>query len=170
MHRAVGWYRFLPYLPFLAYLSRGEPGQGWMRTDVFLSGLLNAEGELHRQVLSRAGADVLIDAAAENSVSARWLDALWTRMPKRGAVAGIEGHAGLMRILPIVLEIHPGEIDAKGQAVDARVHEALLHIIHLHSNSLVILPAYLTLVAWNLHRLHAELVSRRVFEIGESYA
>jgi len=84
LQSAVRWYRFLPYLPFLAYLDRGEPVQTWMRKDPFLLGLLTAEGDLARERLSREGAELLIGEAAQTSIATRWLAGLGVRMPGWG--------------------------------------------------------------------------------------
>lgn len=166
---AVQWFRFVPYLPHLAHLVRSGTSLPWMRTDAFLEPFLTPEGELRPEAMSGEPGATLFAEGDTRSLNARWMDELRTRLPKSAQSEAAGTYKRLLRTMRTILEMHPAQVDERGQPLDSQIHDRLMHMVHMNVTNPVVLLAYLALVTWNLTRLQAELVSRRVFEAREGF-
>lgn len=162
---AVRWTAILPDLPAAAYLLRGEAAHDWMREDPNLRALANAEPGLRRRVLAQ-GPWAALGAARADSPVACWLEEWRRRWP------GVRGqHAALEQLVKLVRahRLAFGQGEAAGAWAARRAFtsslEALLRRAFL---SPVAVFAWLLLVALELERLRAELLTRALFPPGEA--
>lgn len=160
---AVRWVQWLPQLPALAQGLGTGTAPDWMARDPFLGGLVGPEGELNRAALRAAGLAPLVDAAAEGrDLTEAWLDAWHGRWPsiRRRVREGLDRLAAtLLEHQRQFLAAAPDRTWPLRRDLDHRLRH-LFHVLLLQPAGLF---AYLALVAVELERLRAALVSRALF-------
>ena len=163
---AVRWAGWLPYLPALHYLLRGEPSPGWMGQDPALAPYLAGTAE-ERLAAMKAGALAPLAAAWEQDRPLRegWIEG-WRRLwPRHPSPAPLEALIDLVRAHLSVFADTPPE-----QANDARARfeEALRGHFRRDLFHPAAAFAYLALTALDAERVRAALVQRLLFPLGEA--
>lgn len=161
---AVRWTRWLSLLPLWDHLARGEAPPDWLARDPFLSPLLDDNGRIDPRRVEAAGAAALL---AGDDLSAAWGEhwrRLWPRC-KREFLANLEAfRALLLAHLAVFREARPESAWGLRLALRGRLH-LLFHRRLLQPAGPLI---YLALVALELERLRAELVTRALFAPEEA--
>jgi len=160
---SVRWVQWLPQLSALGQGLRTGKAPDWMARDAFLAGLVGTQGELDRTALRAAGLGPLIDAAAEGrNLTETWLDGWRGRCPsiRRRFREGLDRLAAtLLDHQRQFLAAAPDRTWPLRRDLDHR----LRHLFHVFLLQPAGLFAYLALVAVELERLRAALVSRALF-------
>jgi hypothetical protein len=160
---AVRWVQWLPQLPVLAQGLRTGRAPEWMVRDAFLAGLVGAQGELDRTALRAAGLGPFVDAAAEGrDLTEVWLAGWRGRCPsvRRRFRESLDRLAAtLLDHQRQFLAAAPDRTWPLRRDLDHR----LRHLFHVFLLQPAGLFAYLALVAVELERLRAALVSRALF-------
>ena len=163
-HAAVRWTRWLILLPVLEHLARGGPPPDWMERDAALRRLLDENGLLDRRVLERVGAAPL---SGTDDPAAAWMQhwrALWPAC-SREALRNLDALAALLgEHVAGFRSSRPEAAWELRRALAAR----LRHLFHRRLLQPSAVFIYLTLVALELERLRAELVSRALFPMTEA--
>lgn len=160
---AVRWVQWLPQLPALAQGLRAGRAPEWMARDPFLAGLVGAQGELDRAALQAAGLGLLVEAAAEG----RDLAEVWI-VEWRGRCPSVRRRfrESLDRLAATLLD-HQRQFFAAAPdrtwPLRRDLDHRLRHLFHVFLLQPAGLFAYLALVAVELERLRAALVSRALF-------
>jgi hypothetical protein len=160
---AVRWVQWLPQLPALAQGLRAGRAPEWMARDPFLAGLVGAQGELDRAALQAAGLGLLVEAAAEG----RDLAEVWI-VEWRGRCPSVRRRfrESLDRLAATLLD-HQRQFLAAAPdrtwPLRRDLDHRLRHLFHVFLLQPAGLFAYLALVAVELERLRAALVSRALF-------
>jgi hypothetical protein len=166
----VRWVKCLLDLPALYYIMQGRPAFGWMRDDPGLQPYVIEDAAARRRALSRLDAAPLLDAfEAGKPLMLAWIDEWRSRWPGARARerAQLEELTGsLLAHLRTFASAPPG------QGWSAR--KELRKRVQLSFRRYLLQPAaafsYLALVALDLERLRAELVSRELFQRSELIA
>jgi len=159
----VRWVQWLPQLPVLAQGLRTGRAPEWMARDPFLAGLVGAQGELDRAALQAAGLGLLVEAAAEG----RDLAEVWI-VEWRGRCPSVRRRfrESLDRLAATLLD-HQRQFLAAAPdrtwPLRRDLDHRLRHLFHVFLLQPAGLFAYLALVAVELERLRAALVSRALF-------
>jgi hypothetical protein len=160
---AVRWVQWLPQLPALGEGLRTGRAPDWMARDGFLARLVGAQGELDRNALQAAGLGQIVAAAAEGlDLTEVWLDGWRRRCPslRRRFREGLDRLAAtLLDHQRQFLAVAPDRTWPLRRDLDHR----LRHLFHVFLLQPAGLFAYLALVALELERLRAALVSRALF-------
>lgn len=160
---AVRWVQWLPQLPALAECLRTGRAPDWVTRDAFLAPLVGSQGELDRSALRSAGLGPFVDAAAEGrGLADAWLDGWRARCPsaRRHVRDGLDRLAGtLLDHQRQFLAAAPDRTWPLRRDLDQRLRH-LFHVLLMQPAGLF---AYLALVAVELERLRAALVSRALF-------
>ena len=174
---ALRWCRHLVDLPAIARLARGEPPPPWMRRDPALQAYADADPDARRAAL-RAGplADIVarIESEAGEGAAKRaggleavarraWHDE-WRRRWPRDA----EEETAPLEALAAAFESHLAQFAEQPAAEDAwALRHAFERAMRLRFRRHALAPvaafAYLALVALDLERLRAHLVTRAAF-------
>jgi hypothetical protein len=160
---AVRWVQWLPQLPVLAQGLRAGRAPEWMARDPFLAGLVGVQGELDRAALQAAGLGLLVEAAAEG----RDLAEVWI-VEWRGRCPSVRRRfrESLDRLAATLLD-HQRQFLAAAPdrtwPLRRDLDHRLRHLFHVFLLQPAGLFAYLALVAVELERLRAALVSRALF-------
>jgi hypothetical protein len=160
---AVRWVQWLPQLPVLAQGLRTGRALEWMARDPFLAGLVGAQGELDRAALQAAGLGLLVEAAAEG----RDLAEVWI-VEWRGRCPSVRRRfrESLDRLAATLVD-HQRQFLAAAPdrtwPLRRDLDHRLRHLFHVFLLQPAGLFAYLALVAVELERLRAALVSRALF-------
>jgi hypothetical protein len=160
---AVRWVQWLPQLPALAQGLRAGRAPEWMARDPFLAGLVGAQGELDRAALQAAGLGLLVEAAAEG----RDLAEVWI-VEWRGRCPSVRRRfrESLDRLAATLVD-HQRQFLAAAPdrtwPLRRDLDHRLRHLFHVFLLQPAGLFAYLALVAVELERLRAALVSRALF-------
>lgn len=160
---AVRWVQWLPQLPVLAQGLRTGRAPEWMARDPFLAGLVGAQGELDRAALQAAGLGLLVEAAAEG----RDLAEVWI-VEWRGRCPSVRRRfrESLDRLAATLVD-HQRQFLAAAPdrtwPLRRDLDHRLRHLFHVFLLQPAGLFAYLALVAVELERLRAALVSRALF-------
>jgi hypothetical protein len=156
---AVRWSRWLILLPLLDHLARGGAVPGWVRRDPGLARFLAEDGTLDGARLGRLGAAPLLGA---DDPAGAWLAEWRSRWPRcsREALGNLGALAGLLgEHLSAFREAPPRSAWELRAALSAR----LRHLFHRRLLQPAGVFTYLVLVALELERLRAELVTRVLF-------
>lgn len=160
---AVRWVQWLPQLPALGQGLRTGRAPDWMARDPFLAPFVGAHGDLDRTALRVAGLGVLLGAAAEGrDLGEAWLDGWRGLCPsvRRRFREGLDRLAAtLVEHQRLFLATAPDRTWPLRRELDHR----LRHLFHVFLLQPAGLFAYLALVAIELERLRAALVSRALF-------
>lgn len=160
---AVRWVQWLPQLPVLAQGLRTGRAPEWMARDPFLAGLVGVQGELDRAALQAAGLGLLVEAAAEG----RDLAEVWI-VEWRGRCPSVRRRfrESLDRLAATLVD-HQRQFLAAAPdrtwPLRRDLDHRLRHLFHVFLLQPAGLFAYLALVAVELERLRAALVSRALF-------
>jgi hypothetical protein len=160
---SVRWVQWLPQLSALGQGLKAGRAPDWMARDPFLAGFLGVQGELDRTALRAAGLDPFVDAAAEGrNLTEVWLDGWRGRCPsiRRRFRESLDRLAAtLLDHQRQFLAAAPDRTWPLRRDLDHR----LRHLFHVFLLQPAGLFAYLALVAVELERLRAALVSRALF-------
>lgn len=161
---AVRWTRWLSLLPLWDHLARGEAPPDWLARDPFLCLLLDDNGRIDPRRVDAAGAAALL---AGDDLAAAWAEHwrdLWPRC-KREFLANLEAlRALLLAHLAVFREARLEAAWGLRLALQGRLR-LLFHRRLLQPAGPLI---YLALVALELERLRAELVTRALFAPEEA--
>lgn len=157
---AVGWTRWLPYLPLFAHLYREGEVPSWMRDDLFLRALLDEDAQ--------PGTPLCLGAGAPRGESAEPAGLWWREWQARWPRCGRSCRRELAALIA-VLAAHGvgaaasasmptgglgGRRDLRAR-LERRFHRALLQPATVFT--------FLALLALDLERLRGELVGRALF-------
>jgi hypothetical protein len=157
---AVVWTGWLPLLPLLDHVARGEPMPGWVARDHELQTLLEEHGSLSLPYLRRTGAAVF--SSPDRPLAAIWTAQWRCRWPRCGGEARVN-----MDTLVKLVDDHSAAFlhaPPEGTWVARRGLRGRLRVL-FHQRLLQPVNAfiYLALVALDLERLRAGLVTRALF-------
>jgi hypothetical protein len=176
--RALAWTGHLVDLPAVTRLARGEAPAPWMRRDPVLQQYADADADARRAALrngplapvvlaieAQLGEGIGKRAAAADALALEvWLDEWRTRWPERDsdAAAALDALASLViRHLPRFGEVGQDEAWAMRRGLEAQIAARFRR----HAFTPVAGFAYAALVALDIEKLRAQLVSRAAFGV-----
>jgi hypothetical protein len=162
--KAVSWLRWLPLLPLLAHLQAGGVMPKWAKGDRLLRALLDDEGVLSRQHLEEAGAQCLLQP--EQDLLVTWVEEWRRRWPPCSPDAS-RGLAALRDLLLDHVQAFPKVPTESAWRLRRELRERLRLRFHQQSLQPTIPFIYLALMALDLERLRAALVTRVLFSSGD---
>lgn len=161
---AVRWTHWLSLLALWDHLARGEGPPDWSTRDPFLSRLLDEDGRIDPRRVDAAGAAALL---GEDDPARAWAEH-WRRLwpgCKREFLANLDALGALVsRHLAVFREARPESAWGLRLTLRGRL-QRLFHGRPLQPAAPLI---YLALVALELERLRAELVTRALFAPEEA--
>jgi hypothetical protein len=176
--RALGWTLHLVDLPAVTRLARGEPPAAWMRRDPVLQQYADADADARRAALrngplapivlaieAQLGEGAAKRAAAADALAlAVWLDEWRDRWPERDSdeAAALEELAGLvLRHLPRFPDVAAEDAWTMRRGLEAQIAARFRR----HAFTPVAGFAYAALVALDIEKLRAQLVTRAAFGV-----
>lgn len=160
---AVAWLRWLPDLPAVDHLLRGNKVPSWMRADPVMRELAFDELARRREALSEGPLAPLLppgEADAPRSVDA-WIDTWLRRLPK-SARDPESALAGMLALLRDHLEAMRSCEERHGRALRSLLAGKLERSFRRGAGTTVALFAHLVLDGLELERVRAGVVSRRL--------
>ncbi|SRR6056297_504539 len=157
LRAAVEWLRWLPDLPAIEHLMRGEQVPPWMRADPVLREFAFEEPQRRAEAL----AGLPVAPLGDEDVAAAWLAAWQARLPGRthplpaelsALVAVMRGHLHAMRAGP----------EADGQALRNTLAANLARRFRHGAGTVVALFSHLLLQGLALERARAGIIARRL--------
>jgi hypothetical protein len=161
---ATRWVKILVDLPAWTYLMRGEPVLAWMRDDPVLGDLAIDDPIGRRQALMQGEAGLLVRAWEAGEP----LHLTWLREWRRRWPPTTQGEAARLNQLVALLDAQLKALMTWEQRRALRAR--LVHALHQGLLQPAAAFAYLAIVALDLERLRAELVSRALFSCREGGA
>jgi hypothetical protein len=161
---SIEWVGWLPLLPLIEHLARGDVLPESMVLDDELRGMIGEDGCFEPKALEAAGLDVLIgDAGSADDVGMRWRAAWRARWPLCAGQSrrNLEGFAMLVERH---LEAFRRGSTETAWALRESFRDRLRVYLHLHIREPAIVFGYLGLVFLDLERLRSALLSRAVFD------
>jgi hypothetical protein len=176
--RALAWTVHLVDLPAVTRLARGEPPAAWMRRDPVLQQYAEADADARRAALrngplapvvlaieAQLGEGALKRAAVADARALEvWRDEWYARWPERDSddAAALEELASLVvRHLPRFLDVGSDDAWAMRRALEAQIAARFRR----HAFTPVAGFAYVALVALDIEKLRAQLVTRAAFGV-----
>ena len=165
---ATRWLTWLPYLPALDYLLRGEPLLHWMGEGHRLRPFAHQSLSARRRALLQQGHGWALDAGQRGlPLTTTWCEAWADLWPVKNGRLAEE-----LRRLQGMVETHLHTFGSlrSDQTAEARLglREPLRRTFRNHTASPLAVYAYLGLLALDLERLRGELVRRALFPQPEA--
>ncbi|MEJ2515940.1 MAG: hypothetical protein P8080_06195 [Gammaproteobacteria bacterium] len=159
---AVSWLKWLPDLPAVEHLLRGNPPPRWMRSDPVLKPLAHEDPERRREALSDSPLAPLFfnETAGDGATVIRaWLDELLTRLPDQDA-----DRAALEGLLDRVFSHRRDMAEAtdSGNALRLQLHDQLIRQFRRHSGRMTAAFVHLGIAGLDLERVRAGVMARRL--------
>jgi len=159
-HETLSWLRWLPLLPLLAHLKADRALPGWAATDPVLQAMLVGEGKLDRRCSEDAGVLCLLES--EGDLVGVWIAEWQQRWPS----CSHDGSPALTALRNLLME----HLNAFRQVppesawhLRRDLRERLRLLFHRQVLQPTIPFVYLAMVALDLERLRAALVTRVLF-------
>jgi hypothetical protein len=157
---AVAWVRWLPVLPIFDHLARGEPMPAWVAWELDMQTLLEEDGTLSLERLRRAGAAAL--GGSSGNLADAWLGQWRRRWPRCDG----QDRANMESLVKVVEDAAAAFLRAPPEGTWT-VRKELRERLRLRFHQQLLQPVtafiYLALVALDLERLRAGLVTRALF-------
>jgi hypothetical protein len=164
---AVSWVRWLLVLPLLAHLKTGGAMPRWVAGDPFVRALMGGESRLDRRRLEEGGALCLLETGG--SLPELWIAEWQRRWPPCGREA--------FRELAELRDLLRDHVDAFRQVppesawpLRAELRWRLRRRFHRQALRPVVPFIYLGMLALDLERLRAALITRALFPTREEPA
>jgi len=160
---AVTWVDWLPELPLIRYLLRGDPAPQWTLAAPLLGPHLKQADSDIRQALKRAGAAALLPRAAQpRSLGQRWVSHWRTLWPDCSGPEreGLEQLITLTHRHGVAFAAAPPD---QGWAQRAELRAKLRKLFRHSALQPTALFAYLALAATELERLRGTLAQRAAY-------
>jgi hypothetical protein len=160
---AIEWVAWLPSLPLLEHLARGDGVPDWAAMDDQLRGLLDAGGGVDPIGLAAVGLADLVADGDPGAVAARWQAAWRRRWPScpRQCRRDLDG---LARLLQRHLDAFRSGPAAGAWDLREALRDRLYGHLHHHLLRPVALFVYIAILFLDLERLRGALVVRAVFD------
>ncbi len=161
---AVSWLRWLPDLPAIEHLLRGEKIPPWMRADPALKEVAFEDPQRRLEAFSEHPLAPLLDPEPDSDapgVAQRWT-AEWRRRLPRGAQAHRDELAALLEQVQAHLEAMRASTEPDGRALRNTLAASLARRFRHGAGTVTALFSHLLLEGLELERVRAGVMARRL--------